>query len=78
MSPRYVRTEGDRRARKAYRARVGRWRCPGCGQKVSSLKGLGGHLTVGPDCRGACKGIKWEWAGRPEPLAALAPKGGKQ
>jgi hypothetical protein len=63
---RYVRTEGDRRARRNYRARVGRWKCPGCGQAVSSLDGLSWHLGVEPDSKKACPAKRALWLGQTE------------
>ena len=75
---RYVRTEGDRRARDAARARRrdSIWKCPGCGARLASRLGLVRHLELDPDIRGCCPSALREW--NPDPLvaAALNARGG--
>lgn len=64
MTPRYVRTEGDRRARKAWRSRrkAGTiWVCPGCRTVQTSHRGLSFHLMLDVDVRGHCKALDPGW-----------------
>ncbi len=61
---RYVRTPGDRRARRADRKQRARgaWPCPGCGVKLGSAAGLAFHLIAeGPGIgQSACSAAQRE------------------
>ena len=75
---RYVRTEGDRRARKrtAKAKEKSIWYCPGCGVQMASGLGLGQHLLPKGDIPQACAEIRREYAGIRQERLALRNRGG--